>query len=388
MYYADEMVKKLKESSQLVIFGAGLVAVQVANCLMSRPYQLQIDYCMVTNLNENQGYITGIPVISLDEAEHNISKDALILIATMEKHCASIQDVLQKYGFFNTVAVTFESDLWSDLQGNYYKEYWAAKKKPYLTIEEELAKIIKTDPGQALRFCQEALVCQDSVIHIYTVRSHMDKLLQTNSLGYSWEIPIQAGAAATGRQICKVRDNTGENISQKNKQYCELTALYWIWKNDVSDYAGLCHYRRHFELNEKDVKSLAKSDIDVVLTIPILNFPSVRETYRHDHIEHDWDIMLEAVRRLSPEYLPTAVELQNGNFYYGYNMFIARKEILDRYCEWLFPILAYCEKHCKEKQDAYQKRYIGFLAERLMSVYFLYHEDEYKIVHARKHFVN
>ena len=68
-------------------------------------------------------------------------------------------------------------------------------------------------------------------------------------------------------------------------------------------------------------------------------------------------------------------------------MFIMRREILEPYCEWLFPLLGYCEEHCAREREGYQGRYIGFLAEHLMSVYFLHHEKEYKIVHARKHFI-
>ena len=68
-------------------------------------------------------------------------------------------------------------------------------------------------------------------------------------------------------------------------------------------------------------------------------------------------------------------------------MVIARKKILDDYCEWLFPILEYCEAHCDVRVGTYQKRYIGFLAERLMGIYFLRHEEDYKIVHVKKHFV-
>lgn len=60
---------------------------------------------------------------------------------------------------------------------------------------------------------------------------------------------------------------------------------------------------------------------------------------------------------------------------------------LENYCQWLFPILLYYEKHCGEKDNVYQNRYIGFLAEHLMSVYVLRHEGEYKFVHARKHFI-
>ena len=42
------------------------------------------------------------------------------------------------------------------------------------------------------------------------------------------------------------KDNEGDNISLKNPRYCELTGIYWAWKNLDSDYLGLVHYRRYF----------------------------------------------------------------------------------------------------------------------------------------------
>jgi hypothetical protein len=165
-----------------------------------------------------------------------------------------------------------------------------------------------------------------------------------------------------------------------------LTALYWIWKNDRSDYAGLCHYRRHFKLDRERLNKLASSDIDVILTIPILNFPNVKATYYNDHVGRDWEIMMDAVREIHPDYYETADAVQNGIYYYAYNMFVARKCIFDSYCEWLFPILDYCENKCVTKNDTYQNRYIGFLAERLLSIYFIHNEDKYKIVLVEKEF--
>lgn len=382
MYYAKDVVEELKSVEQLVLYGAGLVAFEAANCLMGKPYQLKIDYCVVSSCEGSPDYVTGIPVIDLEKAKKMLRPDAVMIIATAEKYYASIRAALQEAGFSRVISMTFESDLWSDIRGNAYRAQRLAAGKPYLTLEEELEKV-RTEKLRTEKDSRIAL----PTVHVYTVRCHVDKPLLEDVSRYSWEIPIQAGAALTDQRICEVQDQMGDHISDKNRQYCELTALYWIWKNDTSDYAGLCHYRRHFELDGDMLYKLAVSDIDVVLTVPILNVPSVREVYRHDHVERDWDVMLEAIRVLASEYLPAAIELQNGTFYYGYNMFIARKEIFNDYCAWLFPILAYCETHCGEKEDVYQKRYIGFLAERLLSVYFLHHESDYKIVHARKHFI-
>ncbi|MEM4181812.1 MAG: DUF4422 domain-containing protein [Candidatus Pacearchaeota archaeon] len=69
--------------------------------------------------------------------------------------------------------------------------------------------------------------------------------------------PIQAGRSISKIKLPKpwIGDDTGENISQKNREYCELTAMYWAWKNYKKignpDYIGLCHYRRYFALKPR-----------------------------------------------------------------------------------------------------------------------------------------
>lgn len=375
MYYAKELVEQLQDSKQILIFGAGIVAEEVANCLLEKPYELKIAGFLVSDKAKNPNEMLGIPVFDIAQGKKKYP-DATILLAVMEKYQDEILASLRKEKFSHVISLTFESDLWSELRGNYYQELCKRQGRQYLTLEEEL-EAVETEKDTDL-----------NDLNVYMAKCHVDRPLPIGKSSYDWEVPIQVGAALTKQRIADVCDNIGENISDKNKEYCELTALYWIWKNDTSKYAGLCHYRRHFLLDETQRKKLLQSDIDVILTIPILNFPNVRTAYCRDHCESDWDIMLEAIQTLQPEYRKTADELQRGNFYYGYNMFIARKEILDDYCAWLFPILEYCEKKCGKKEDAYQNRYIGFLAERLLSIYFLHNEGKYKIVHARKHFIS
>lgn len=377
MYYADDVVKKLKKSGQIAIFGAGIMAREVVACLQEELYQIHIECCMVSDLKGNPENVLGIPVLDFAGAEPILHKDTLILIAAVDKHLVSMQESLSQHGYFNVISLTYEKDLWSLIRGNVYRESRLKQGQPYLTLEEELQTSVLPSITEA----------QKKTAGIYSVRCHVDRKIQEDMAQYSWEIPIQAGAALTEERICRLCDNCGENISHKNRQYCELTALYWIWKNDTSDYVGLGHYRRHFEITENLLEKLKVSDIDVVLTIPAYVFDGVGNVYRRDHIWEDWLIMMGAIRKLFPEYTQAAKELEAGKFYYAYNMFIMRREILEDYCAWLFPILFYCEEQCAGNRDAYQGRHIGFLAERLMSIYFLYHEREYKIVHARKHFV-
>lgn len=373
MYYANEIVKQLKDADRIVIYGARIVAKEVAQCLMREPYGLNIECFMVTTREGNPAELLNVPVITLEEATDKY-KDSLVIIAALEKYHDEIKKTLLNSGYGNIIPMGFESDIWNELRGNYIKFQYERNGISYLTIEQEIEK--GTSFGK------------DDNIHVYRAVSHVDKPIDMCYDKYEWEIPIQVGAALTDKCICEIRDDKGDNISKMNKKYCELTALYWIWKNDVSKYAGICHYRRHFKLNQKMIRKLATSDIDVVLTIPILNFPSVRAMYVNDHVEDDWEIMFDAIRELCPEYLKTADRFQNGEYYYAYNMFIARKEILDDYCEWLFSILSYCEGRCKDKEDSYQNRYLGFLGERLLSIYFIHNWNKFKIVHANKEFLS
>ena len=58
-------------------------------------------------------------------------------------------------------------------------------------------------------------------------------------------LPVQMGHAIHP-DIGYTGDDTGENISDRNWNFCELTGLYWAWKNIEADYIGLVHYRRYF----------------------------------------------------------------------------------------------------------------------------------------------
>ena len=42
--------------------------------------------------------------------------------------------------------------------------------------------------------------------------------------------PIHVGRALSQNNLDITGDDTGENISEKNSSYCELTGLYWAWK--------------------------------------------------------------------------------------------------------------------------------------------------------------
>ncbi|SET12541.1 protein of unknown function [Pseudobutyrivibrio sp. C4] len=372
MYYANEIVDRIKKSNDVYIYGAGIVADEVASCIMDKPYNIIPKAFIVTDMKNNPETFHGKKVITFEEFSNSENKDVLILVACLEKVKREIFKTLEENGFKNIISLSFESDEWSNVRANYIMHYFHQRGLEYRNLHEELKKV--NDKGQG------------GEIEIYRAISAMDKNLKEDISRFNWEKKIQVGAALSDSQVSNIRDNTGENISGKNRMYCELTALYWMWKNTSAEYLGLCHYRRHFVLTEEERRKLPQSDIDVVLTVPIANFPDVRTIYARDHIIEDWEILKKAIKEKYPDYYEDVEKLEKGNVYFAYNMFIARREIFNKYCEFLFDVLDYCESHCVVKNDQYQNRYLGFLGERLLSIFMFHHYDEYKIAVADKHF--
>ena len=197
-------------------------------------------------------------------------------------------------------------------------------------------------------------------------------------------------------------DNTGENISSKNDNYCELTGLYWAWKNLSCDYIGLVHYRRYFNFKNSDShfgqisiypsqekvndysrinQSLLNdylSKNDIILPKKFNLGMTMMEHYKSSHIASDWDLLKNIALKLYPEYETTWYEVEQEHKIYICNMFIAHKKLFDGYMQWLFSILFELEKHIKISNDPYQKRVFGFMSERLFNIYIRKHNLKIK----------
>lgn len=187
-------------------------------------------------------------------------------------------------------------------------------------------------------------------------------------------IPIQVGKALNKEQFEEILDNTGDNISLKNKSFCELTALYWIWKNTDNKYVGLYHYRRKYMLSSNQILSILENK-DVILPKKKTFRISVEEQYMKEHVEKDWNVMLDILKEYYPKYYEFSKKVFRNNVLYMYNMFVMNRETYDKYCQWLFPLLFKVEEKLKDdKRDNYQNRYIGFMAERLFTLYIKYNK--------------
>ena len=205
-------------------------------------------------------------------------------------------------------------------------------------------------------------------------------------------LPIQVGAEGK-KDLGFLKDNTGENISLKNPNYCELTAMYWAWKNYECDYIGLNHYRRYFTLkskkeikksddifdnilNENDVQNLMEQ-YDVVVSNKLHLLGKTMETkYKQQHYISDLEITKKVISDMYPEYMESYETAMNKHEMSICNMFIMKKDLFDEYCEWLFNILFEVEKHTNiENYSTLQKRIYGFIAERLLNVWLEYHKE-------------
>lgn len=192
-----------------------------------------------------------------------------------------------------------------------------------------------------------------------------------DTFGY---IPLHVGAAG-GQNLPYTKDNTGDHISEKNPHFCELTGLYWIWKNTKDTYKGLVHYRRYFMqgnhlLSEVKIRQLL-TDSDIILPPhEYLRESAWDEFCLHSGHEHDLELLRQAIETVDAAYLPAFDHVMDGNRLHLFNMLIARREVFDAYCEWLFAVLFELEKHVDMTDyTPYEQRLYGFLSERLLNVW-------------------
>lgn len=221
-------------------------------------------------------------------------------------------------------------------------------------------------------------------------------------------IPIQAGKANATVKLAMIGDDTGDNISALNPFFCELTVLYWIWKNvpfASNDYWGLCHYRRYFYIPFKNV-FISKSKVltlyplageidmvvnkklqqymlhqfcshDVIVQKPQPTFKKrgkalgIEAHYLKDHVPDDWALMKKTVLELYPDYAECLGQFCNQTTLSFANMMVAKATVWNDYLSWLFPIMFTMYPKMKISEDAYQSRAIAFISERLLNLYLL-----------------
>jgi len=360
---AVQNIDRLKQASEIYIYGAGIIAYGIYKAL-AEVYGIWPESFVVTDKDTAVKDIERIPVISAGELKPSDDK-YVILISTPEVYHADIINTLRELSIKNHICVDSETEYF--IMSEYYR-----KTGRFPLLQDAIHN--ERDPAYGV---------QEPDVGVYMAKCHVDPPLKGNYHIPSWIRPIQAGASLTDARISEISDNTGENISTKNRNYSELTATYWVWKNTDHKYKGICHYRRLLVLTDDEIKNLEASGIDAVLPLPFVCMNDTSEQFLRYISPDDYNLTMSVLKRISPEYYEAAQSIYRDKYIYNYNMLIARQKVFDDYCSWMFPLLFEIEK-ISEQNRKRNDRYIGYIGEILTSLYFLYNKNNMKIVHAMK----
>ncbi|WP_194777187.1 DUF4422 domain-containing protein [Pararhodonellum marinum] len=241
---------------------------------------------------------------------------------------------------------------------------------------------------------------------IYIIHYKRGKILKDDAL-YQ---PLMSGNVFVDETKPFVGDDSGKNISDKNRYFSELTGIYWVWKNTHQAVTGFCHYRRFYTaqaepffyrmkrsiypliglsfkrfgliytqntklfspriLSEHELSEIFK-DHDAILPQARKLRYSVEEHYRRYHDIEDLKLIKKILKERHPSYLNAYEAVLKGDRLYANNMFILKDAEYQKFMSWWFDMIFEFERRVDIKQyDGYQKRIIGFIAERLLTIWF------------------
>ena len=344
------LINLIKQNQKFAIYGAQVVAYGAYKAI-DKLTGIRPECFVVTSSVDNPKKIDDIPVITVDAIE----PDIFIIVAVTELLQKPILDLLKQKGIEKVFVLTqYEEHM---LMSEYFESIGKFKTK----YEKQ----------------NNTLFPDDFVL--YEVRNHRDKELSAPPELMNYEKTIQAGTAISERKIADITDETGVNISEKNKMYCELTATYWVWKNTNHSWCGIEHYRRHLLL-ESDMFSVA----DAILPLPYICYPDTLAQFRRFVNEDVCNLLLRALKDLHPDKYDEYMKILYGNYQYTYNIFCAKKEIFDDYCAWFFNITEYIEKISSDFPVIKETRALSYVAEVLTNLYFMSNTNNIKIIHAPK----
>jgi len=353
---------------KVLVYGAKSLALGACRALQACRPELQISGFLVTSLNGNPTKLADLPVWEAAEFASALTpeeKDAYhILIAAPEDLHLEMRKNVEALGFCHDTCLDSAKE--SSLMEQYFKQ------------QGIFPSIHDLEPGT-----------ERAKLRVYIAQFYKDRSLRNSFEPPEWANPLQVGAALTDVRIAADTDDDGPNISIKNVNYCELTALYWMWKNKLgqnpvqgdAEYYGLYHYRRVLDIREEDLYRLKANDVDAVLPFPTLHEPDCLEHHSRYISELDWAAMRGALAQLHPEYAKALPGMFAGPYLYNYNLVLAKKQVLADYCAWLFPILERTEELSDPRGWQRADRYIGYLGENLLTLYFMYHQKDLKIYH-------
>lgn len=341
-------------STPFVIFGAQVVAYGAYRAILGLCGR-KPECFVVSSLDNNPVEIDGVSVRTPDA----ISKDWLVIIGVTELLQAEIIATLTEKGYQNFFVLTQEEE--HKLMAAYYQ---CEGRFTVADTKSEQQENPKNPDGFVM----------------YTVGNHRDKPLENPPILNDYECPIQAGAALSEKRIATLADNSGDNISDKNKQYCEMSAVYWIWKNTTQEWTGIEHYRRRLLVEPQ----MLKNDVDAILPLPYMCYPNTVTQFRRFVSEDVLQLLLQTLEELHPGKYPKYREILYGQYQYTYNMTCTRREVFEDYCRWFFEITEHMETKAEQVPEIKDTRALSYVAEVLTNLYFMDNEKNWRIAHVEK----
>ena len=356
----------------IYIFGAKATAAGLYNALSVLEPEKNVKAFLVSRAEENLPEIWGCPVRALAEVVGELSDGekarALVYAAVPELIHKEIRELLEGFGLKNMIML--DSHMEAEIMGRYFDREGAFRSVHSLGLKNRQADIPK--------------------LTIYAASFYRDKPLETppslpsyvKKLFLGCDGAVKNGIHLSGQ--ADFYDNTGDNISDKNPNRCEMTAHYWVWRNRLNTddaYVGICHYRRILDLSDEDLRKIAENDVDIVLPYPMIHYPNAEIQHTWYVPERDWDLMKRVVSELYPEYGKMFDTVFDEPEFYNYNMMLAKKHVFADYCEWLYPILDRIEQLSEPKGVDRRDRYTAYMSESLETLYFMANLNQLKIYH-------
>lgn len=425
-----ELITYLQEKENIYLFGAGKRA---ERCLYyCGKSGIRVDGLLVSKREENPLEKDGKPVLALDELkDKSMATEELNVIVTLAGGMKKWLGTFCEMPRFKSIL--FISDkLWGEISLSELKYQFEDKQDKYqlaieypkvesgqgFLIERESGQVIMRMPLHArLQMLQPLLVfgtreeferefgplsilpcvkntgieesiAREEKLEIYVVTSHLDKA-KAEDIQPGGYLPIQVGAALTEVRKGCITDDTGDNISVKNKDYCECTGLYWIWKNTHGqNYVGLNHYRRRLMLDDNSVQYLKEQEVDLVAAHPQFEKEIIKDYFSQYICQQDWSLLKQKVIDYDESYASCFERYENGHFYFPCNVALWKRKWFDKYCEFAFDVAGKIDSFYRERGIVREDRYMGYLFEQLSTIFIMRHYKEMNVVCSQIEWVN
>lgn len=329
-----QLEEQIKNHKYLYIYGAGVVAGGAADAIY---YLYNAMPC---------GYLVSE---TLDRCSIPNKEESFILIATPEQYHQDIINTLEECGYSSVDRICLTSHLEYLLMGMFLKQ-----KSGYRLVDDCAKSILDKNPDI---YIAEASSSKDVVLY-----GRYDKKDYINTV------------------VCDKVD-----CPLDNSIYGELSATWWMTKNEIHDIMGLYHYRRDLILDDSDFSILMNGEADVILPLPFVCEPNTSGQYERYLQEKDQRVMWKVLEKKYPDFYMKAKVVLEGKYLYNYNILVARKDVFVAYSDWLFELLEEIAYECEmEERPGRLARYIGRIGEVLTSLYFMVNEQGLKVVHGEK----